>query len=77
MITRIHINQHIIKSNRKTGEKEPVITAKNYKQNRYGNTVTIFDASGNEVARVVYRPEKPLSCGAVCWVETENEIEVE
>ena len=33
-------------------------------------------AIGTEVARVVYRPEKPLSCGAKVWIETANEVEV-
>ena len=27
----IHINQHVIKSNAKSGEREPVITVKTYK----------------------------------------------
>lgn len=26
---------------------------------------------------VRYRPEKPLSCGAKCWIETESEIVME
>ena len=29
----IHINQHIIKRNAKTGERDPVITCKTYKSN--------------------------------------------
>ena len=32
MKTKIHINQHIIRSNAKTGEREPVITCKTYKR---------------------------------------------
>jgi len=35
----IHVNQHIIKSNRKNKEDKPVLTCKTYKQNLYGNTV--------------------------------------
>jgi hypothetical protein len=35
-----------------------------------------FDGSGVECARVVYSPDKPLSCGAKVWIETYNEIEV-
>ncbi len=31
---------------------------------------------GSEVARVVYRPDKPLSCGAVAWIETELPVDV-
>lgn len=76
MKTKIHINQHRIKSNRKHGETEPVITCKTYKSNTYGKEVDICDADGNCVARVIYRPEAPLSCGAHVWVETDNDVVV-
>lgn len=65
----IHINQHKIKLNKKTGKREPVITVKTYKNNRYGSEVTIQGPS-----RLVYSPDKPLSCGATCWIETEAEV---
>ena len=71
MKTRIHVNQHIIKSNDRSGDREPVLTVKTYKSNDYGSQVEIRGPS-----RVVYRPDKPLSCGAVCWVETESEVTV-
>jgi hypothetical protein len=77
--TRIHINQHHIKANRKAGpgeERLPVITAKDYKQNRKGNDVTVLDADGKVVARVVYRPDQPLDCGAHVWIETTSEVVV-
>jgi hypothetical protein len=72
----IHVNQHVIKKNSKTGERKPVITCKTYKENTYGSSVIIKDSSGNEVARVIYSPDKPLSCGAKVWIETNNEIEI-
>ena len=71
MKTKIHINQHIIKRNAKTGEREPVITCKTYKENRYGHEVHI-----NAPSKVVYSPDKPLSCGAKVWIETEGEVQV-
>jgi len=74
--TIIHVNQHIIKRNRKLGSSEPCLTVKTYKDNRYANDAIIRDADGNEVARVVYRPHKPLSCGAHCWIETQLTVEV-
>jgi len=74
MKTIIHVNQAVIRRNRKTGQREPVLTVKTYKSNRYATEVVIYDAQGVEVARVVYRPDKPLSCGAVCWVETQNQV---
>mgnify|MGYP003140668247 FL=1 len=71
MKTRIHINQHVIKRNAKTGEREPVITCKTYKENRYGHEVEI---KGN--CKIIYSPDKPLSCGAKVWIETDSEIVV-
>lgn len=71
MKTRIHVNQHVIKANRKTGRNDPVLTVKTYKDNRYGHEVVIHGPS-----RVIYRPDQPLSCGAHCWVETEGEVEI-
>ena len=66
MKTVIHVNQHIIKANRKHGSDDPVLTVKTYKTNTYAHSVEIDGPS-----RVVYRPDKPLSCGALVWIETE------
>ena len=77
MRTIIHVNQHKIKANRKHGTNEPCLTVKTYKDNRYTHEAVIRDTEGNEVARVVYRPHNPLSCGAHCWIETELSVEAE
>ena len=69
MLTRIHVNQHVIKKNRKTGQNEPVLTVKTYKSNTYAHSVTVHGPS-----KVVYRPDKPLSCGAHVWIETASEV---
>jgi len=71
MKTIVHVNQHIIKSNRKNGESEPVLTVKTYKSNTYANDVIIHGPS-----RIVYSPDKPLSCGAHVWIETEALVEI-
>jgi hypothetical protein len=71
MIKRIHINQHIIKRNKKTGEREPVITVKTYKSNDYASSVEVLGTS-----RVIYSPDKPLSCGATVWIETDAEVKI-
>lgn len=76
MKTIIHVNQHVIRKNTKTGESKPCLTVKTYKDNRYGHEAIIRDDEGNEVAKIVYNPHKPLSCGARCWIETQNEVEV-
>lgn len=77
MKTRIHVNQHHIRHNTKTGDRKPVITVKNYKQNQYGHQAIVRDKDGNEVCRVIYSPDKPLSCGARVWIETNLQVEVE
>lgn len=76
MKTFCHVNQHIIKKNRKTGSKEPVLTIKTHKSNKYGSEVVIYGQDGKEAARLVYRPDKPLSCGATVWIESENKVEI-
>lgn len=77
MKTIIHVNQHVIKSNRKSGLTEPVLTVKTYKTNTYAHTAIIRDTNGIEVARVVYSPNKPLSCGAHVWIETNMTVDTE
>ena len=60
----IHINQHKIRANKKNGTEDPVITCKTSKSNNYAKNVEIFDKNNNVVAKVIYSPSKPLSCGA-------------
>lgn len=74
MLTRIHVNQHNIRKNRKENSNLPVITVKDYKQNRYAHTAEVIDDRGQVACRVVYRPDKPLSCGAQVWIETDLEV---
>ena len=69
MKTSIHVNQHVIKSNRLTGDNDPVLTVKTYKSNTYAHSVTIDGPS-----KVVYSADKPLSCGARVWIETDAEV---
>ena len=69
MKTVVHVNQHKIKSNSKTGSKDPVLTVKTYKSNTYTNRVKI-----NGPCTIVYSPDKPLSCGAKVWIETDAEV---
>ena len=68
----IHVNQHIIKANRKTGERTPPLTMKSYDKNVKATEISI-----DGKARVVYSPDKPLPCGAVVWIETDNNAIVE
>lgn len=69
MKTIIHVNQHVIKANKKNGTNNPVLTVKTYKENKYAHEVEI---NGN--SKIIYSPDKPLSCGAHVWIETQNEV---
>lgn len=69
MKTIVHVNQHVIRSNLKTGNTDPVLTVKTYKENNYAHEVEIKGP-----CRVIYSPNKPLSCGARVWIETESEV---
>ncbi len=73
MKTIIHVNQHNIKANRKNPADAPlpVLTVKTYKDNRYAHEVKIHGESS-----IVYSPDKPLSCGAHVWIQTEAEVEI-
>ena len=71
MKTIIHVNQHAIRRNIKADEKEPVLTVKTYKQNNYANEVKIEGP-----CKLVYSPDKPLSCGARVWIETQSKVVV-
>ena len=63
---------HKIRANKKHGTKEPVITVKTYKTNTYAHEVEILGES-----KIVYSPDKPLSCGARVWIETDAEVKVD
>lgn len=71
MLTRIHVQQHAIARNRKTGSRDPVITVKNSHSNTYAHEVEIKGP-----CKVVYRPDKPLACGARVWIEVPSGVEV-
>jgi hypothetical protein len=76
MKTRIHVNQHHIRSNKTSGTDLPVITIKQGKKNTYCNEVEIlgpskmiYSGSGCDVKAL-------LSCGARVVIETQSEIKI-
>lgn len=69
MKKRIHVNQHTIKRNHQRGERNPPLTIKTYKRNIKATEVSIDGPS-----KLVYSPDKPLSCGARLWIETEARV---
>ena len=68
---RIHVNMHKVRANKTHGTNEPVLTIKEGKSNTYCHEVDILGPS-----KLVYRPDKPLSCGARVWIETDAALEI-
>jgi len=68
MKTIVHVNQHLIRA------KDPQpLTVKTYKENRRASEADIV-VNGEVVATIVYSPDKPLSCGARVWIESNYEV---
>jgi hypothetical protein len=75
MKTKIHVNQHHIRSNKTKGTNLPVITIKQGRKNTYCNEVEILGPS--KITYCGSGDEKPiLSCGARVVIETESEINI-
>tara|TARA_R110001599_G_C11844776_1_gene619866 strand:+ start:317 stop:550 length:234 start_codon:yes stop_codon:yes gene_type:complete len=68
-ITRVHVNQHVIRANAKNSENNPVFTIKSRGKNTYAHRVRVVGEM-----ELVYSPDNPLSCGAKVWIETKGEI---
>ncbi len=73
MKKRIHVNRHNIAWNKKHATKwddeRPPFTVKTYKRNYRSFYVEILGK-----VELVYNPDKPLSCGAVAWMETDDAV---
>lgn len=71
--TKIHVNRQIISQNRnKVEDLDAVLSIKRCNDNIYGYSVKV-----NGPCEIVYRPEQPLGCGAVVWIETFSQVAVE
>jgi hypothetical protein len=69
ILRRIHVNQHVIRANKRDGRNDPPLTVKSSRGNERCHDVEILGPS-----RVVYSPAQPLACGARVWVETRAEV---
>ena len=71
--TYIHVNQHVIRSNKKHDKNDPVITIKQGSKYTYCHEVQI-----NGPSKMIYGGnDKPiLSCGARVVIETEASIDI-
>lgn len=73
-IKRLHVDQHRIRKNIKLPVEEhlPPLTIQTSKGPKKAITINV-----NGPSQLVYRPHKPLSCGARLWIETKAEVEYE
>ena len=76
MKSKIHVNQHHIRSNKTKGTELPVITIKQGRKNTYCNEVEILGPS-----RIIYGgsgcdAKALMSCGARVVIETEAELRI-
>jgi hypothetical protein len=71
-VTVVHVNQHVIRANVKTGRRDPCLAVRRGRSGRatLAHEVRILDANGNVVCRIVCRLDRPLPCGARVWLET-------
>lgn len=68
-IKRIVVNQHKVRSNKKNDTLHSVISIQTS-----NGPITAWRVSIKGPSEVIYRPEKPLKCGAHVWVETKAEV---
>lgn len=68
-MVRVHINRHIIAANHKHGRTDPPISVV-----KKGKTLRAAAVDLIGPARVIYRPEKPLKCGARLWIECDDVV---
>ena len=71
-IKRIHVDRHVIAANAKHGRNDAPITVQTSRGPHKAYQVKIAGPS-----TFVYRPEKPLSCGAKLWIETHAEVSLD
>lgn len=69
LIKRIHVDQHVIRANKRDGTSNPPITVQTSKGPIKASRVVVEGPS-----MFVYKPDEPLSCGARLWIETTAQV---
>lgn len=67
--TVIHVNQHALKANLRSGRDDPAIIVRDYKGRTLCYAVEVLGPS-----KVIHTPNEPLACGARVWIETNSEV---
>ena len=71
--TFIHVNQHVIRANKKHNLNDPVITVKSGKNNTFCHEVEIL---GNSKVIDGGNDKPLLNCGARVVIETESDVRI-
>lgn len=69
-VKRLHVDKRVIMANLKHGRNDPPITIQTSK-----GSYKVHEAKIKGPSTFVYRPDKPISCGARLWVETTAAVE--
>lgn len=75
-IKRIHVDQHVIRANKKYGTDDPAITVQTAMRSPTGSRSWKCHRASWDGPTEIVSGEKPLSCGARVWVETHAEVRV-
>ena len=67
MTVKVNVNRNVIAANRKNGTNEPPFSI--YRSGKRVERALEVRLEGD--VRLVYRPDKPLNCGATVWLEAE------
>tara|TARA_S200002703_G_scaffold86551_1_gene74591 strand:- start:1262 stop:1513 length:252 start_codon:yes stop_codon:yes gene_type:complete len=67
--TIIHINRNILQQNEKHNKCKPICRVEVNGKTWYGSRVDIKGPS-----TMIYSPDKPRTCGAKLWIETDSEV---
>ena len=72
-MNQIHVNRQNLDKNRKNKNNDKTV----FSVKRSGkNVATGYTAEINGPCKLVYSPDKPLSCGAIVWIETPASVTV-
>lgn len=69
----LHVAQDAIRKNAKHGTNDPAIIIRDYKGGERAHEAALV-VDGREVGRFVYRPHKPLGCGARLWLQVDTDV---
>jgi hypothetical protein len=69
MGVKVHVNSHIIRSNRRCGENLPPLRVIRGRVSEPAHQVELIGKT-----RVVYSPDRPLKCGARVWIEADDAV---